>query len=454
MQVEREFAILSAAEKHRKTGAVPGKKGSFSVTAYKKLSKEELKREYEAVSSEFSVLCEKGLKLNMARGKPSKAQLDMVSDIFDVVRKPEDFIIDGVDARNYGNLEGLSAARSYWADMLGVRPEQTFVGGNASLQLMYDLISKAYTHGLLHSQRPWCREEKIKWLCPVPGYDRHFKVTESFGFEMISVPMTDEGPDMDRVEELVKDPAVKGMWNVPKYSNPDGVIYSDATVRRIAALKPAAPDFLLMWDNAYCVHEFFGEFVPFLNILEECEKAGNADMVFEFASTSKITLPGAGMSVMAASEANISYLSKLIGIQIISYDKVNQLRHVKYLKDKEHTLELMKRHAAIMGPKFKAVLDTLDEKIAPLEIAQWKRPKGGYFVSFYAMPGTARRTLELCKQAGVTMTGAGATYPYGKDPEDSNIRIAPSLPPVSELEQALEVFCVCLRMATLEKLMA
>ena len=433
---------------------MPGKKGSFSVTAYKKLSKEELKREYEAVSSEFSVLCEKGLKLNMARGKPSKAQLDMVSDIFDVVRKPEDFIIDGVDARNYGNLEGLSAARSYWADMLGVRPEQTFVGGNASLQLMYDLISKAYTHGLLHSQRPWCREEKIKWLCPVPGYDRHFKVTESFGFEMISVPMTDEGPDMDRVEELVKDPAVKGMWNVPKYSNPDGVIYSDATVRRIAALKPAAPDFLLMWDNAYCVHEFFGEFVPFLNILEECEKAGNADMVFEFASTSKITLPGAGMSVMAASEANISYLSKLIGIQIISYDKVNQLRHVKYLKDKEHTLELMKRHAAIMGPKFKAVLDTLDEKIAPLEIAQWKRPKGGYFVSFYAMPGTARRTLELCKQAGVTMTGAGATYPYGKDPEDSNIRIAPSLPPVSELEQALEVFCVCLRMATLEKLMA
>ncbi|QNL44944.1 aminotransferase class I/II-fold pyridoxal phosphate-dependent enzyme [Oscillibacter hominis] len=424
------------------------------MTAYKKLSKEELKREYEAVSSEFSVLCEKGLKLNMARGKPSKAQLDMVSDIFDVVRKPEDFIIDGVDARNYGNLEGLSAARSYWADMLGVRPEQTFVGGNASLQLMYDLISKAYTHGLLHSQRPWCREEKIKWLCPVPGYDRHFKVTESFGFEMISVPMTDEGPDMDRVEELVKDPAVKGMWNVPKYSNPDGVIYSDATVRRIAALKPAAPDFLLMWDNAYCVHEFFGEFVPFLNILEECEKAGNADMVFEFASTSKITLPGAGMSVMAASEANISYLSKLIGIQIISYDKVNQLRHVKYLKDKEHTLELMKRHAAIMGPKFKAVLDTLDEKIAPLEIAQWKRPKGGYFVSFYAMPGTARRTLELCKQAGVTMTGAGATYPYGKDPEDSNIRIAPSLPPVSELEQALEVFCVCLRMATLEKLMA
>ncbi|MBU5627782.1 aminotransferase class I/II-fold pyridoxal phosphate-dependent enzyme [Oscillibacter sp. MSJ-2] len=424
------------------------------MTAYKTMSKEELKREYEAVSSEFSALCEKDLKLNMARGKPSKAQLDMVSDIFNVLTKPEDFISDGVDARNYGNLEGLSAARRYWADMLNVRAEQTFVGGSASLQLMYDLISKAYTHGLLHSPRPWCREEKIKWLCPVPGYDRHFKVTESFGFEMISVPMTDEGPDMDLVEEMVKDPAVKGMWNVPKYSNPDGVIYSDATIRRIAALKCAAPDFLVMWDNAYCVHEFFGEFVPFLNILEECEKAGNADMVFEFASTSKITLPGAGMSVMASSEANISYLSKLIGVQIISYDKVNQLRHVKYLKDKEHTLELMKRHAAIMGPKFQTVLDTLDEKIAPLEIARWKRPKGGYFVSFYAMPGTARRTLELCKQAGVTMTGAGATYPYGKDPEDSNIRIAPSLPPVSELEQALEVFCVCLRMATLEKLMA
>ena len=424
------------------------------MTAYQKMSKEELQKEYEAVRSQFSKLCEKGLKLNMARGKPSKAQLDMVSDIFDVLSKDSDFVSDGVDVRNYGNLEGLPAARRYWADVLDVRPEQTIVGGNASLQLMYDVISKAYTHGLLHSERPWCREEKVKWICPAPGYDRHFKVTESFGFEMLTVPMTDEGPDMDAVEELVKDPCVKGMWNVPKYSNPDGIIYSDETIRRIAALKPAAPDFLLMWDNAYCVHEFFGEFVPFKNILAECEAAGNPDMVFEFASTSKITLPGAGMSVMAASEANIAYMTKLMGIQIISYDKVNQLRHVRYLKDKSHTLELMKRHAALMGPKFQAVLDTLEREIAPLEIAHWKQPKGGYFVSFYAMPGTARRTLELCKQAGVTMTGAGATYPYGKDPEDSNIRIAPSLPPVSELEEALEVFCVCLRMATLEKLMA
>ena len=423
------------------------------MTAYGKMSREELQREYQAVSAEFSALCEKGLKLNMARGKPSTEQLNMVSDIYTVLRTNEDYISDGIDSRNYGELKGLPAARRYWADVLGVKPEQTFVGGNASLQLMYDLVSKAYTHGLLHSERPWCREETIKWLCPAPGYDRHFKVTESFGFELITVPMTDEGPDMDVVEDLIRDPAVKGMWNVPKYSNPDGIIYSDATIRRIAAMKPAAPDFLLMWDNAYCVHEFEGEFVPFLNILDECEKAGNADMVFEFASTSKITLPGAGISVMAASEANIAYISKLIGIQTIGFDKVNQLRHVRYLQDKEHTLALMRRHAAIMAPKFQTVQKALAERIAPLEIASWRQPKGGYFVSFYAMPGTAKRALALCKEAGVTMTGAGATYPYGKDPQDSNIRIAPSLPPVSELEAAMDVFCVCVRMAALEKLL-
>ena len=422
------------------------------MTAYSKMTAEERKAEYARVSREYEDLKARGLNLNMARGKPGKAQLDLVSDMFALMQKPEDYVSDGIDVRNYGELSGLPAAKRLFAEILGCRPEQVFVGGNASLQLMYDTISKAYTHGLLHSERPWCREPVVKFLCPSPGYDRHFKVTESFGFELVTIPMTDEGPDMDAVEEAIKDPAVKGMWNVPKYSNPDGIIYSAETIRRIASMKPAAPDFLLMWDNAYCIHEFEGDYVEFPDILAECAKYGNADMVFEFASTSKVTLPGAGISCFACSEANMAYMEKLLTVQVISFDKVNQQRHVLYLKDKAHTLELMKKHAAIMGPKFRCVVEALDREIAPLEIASWRRPKGGYFVSLNAMPGTAKRTLALCKEAGVTMTGAGATFPYGKDPQDSNIRIAPSLPPVEELEQAIAVLCVCLKMAALEKL--
>ena len=422
------------------------------MTAYPNMTAAERKEEYARLQKEFEELKARGLSLNMARGKPGKAQLDMVSDIFALMQKPEDYVSDGIDVRNYGELSGIPAAKRLFADILGCKPEQVFVGGNASLQLMYDTVSKACTHGLLHSEKPWCKEETVKWLCPAPGYDRHFKITESFGFEMITIPMTDEGPDMDAVEKAIQDPAVKGMWNVPKYSNPDGIIYSAETIRRIAAMKPAAPDFLLMWDNAYCIHEFEGEYVKFPDILSECAKYGNADMVFEFASTSKVTLPGAGISCFACSEANMAYMLKLLTIQAISFDKVNQQRHVLYLKDKAHTLELMKKHAAIMGPKFRAVVDALDREIAPLNIASWQRPKGGYFVSLNAMPGTAKRTLALCKEAGVTMTGAGATFPYGKDPQDSNIRIAPSLPPVEELEQAIAVFCTCLKMAALEKL--
>lgn len=424
------------------------------MSAYRERSRQELLTEQETVRKKFEDLRAKGLSLNMARGKPGKAQLDMVSDILNVFQNPEDYVSDGIDCRNYGELSGLPAAKRLFADILGCRPEQVFVGGNASLQLMYDTISKAYTHGLLHSPRPWCREEKLKWLCPAPGYDRHFKVTESFGFELVTIPMTDEGPDMDAVEKAIADPAVKGMWNVPKYSNPDGIIYSRETVRRMAAMKPAAPDFALMWDNAYCIHEFEGEFVEFPDILSECAKYGNGDMPYEFASTSKITLPGAGVGCMATSEANLDYLSKLIGIQIISFDKVNQQRHVLYLHNKADTLALMKRHAAVLGPKFRAVTDALDREIAPLGIARWRHPKGGYFVSLNAMPGTAKRTLELCKEAGVTMTGAGATFPYGRDPQDSNIRIAPSLPPVEELEQAIAVLCTCLKLSALEKLLA
>ena len=422
------------------------------MTAYAQMTEQERKEEYARLQREFDALKAQGLSLNMARGKPGKAQLDLVSDIFDLMQKPEDYVSDGIDVRNYGELTGLPAAKRLFADILGCRPEQVFVGGHASLQLMYDAISKAVTHGLLHSPRPWCKEEKVKWLCPAPGYDRHFKVTESFGFELVTVPMTENGPDMDVVEQLIRDPKVKGMWNVPKYSNPDGIIYSDETIRRIAAMKPAAPDFMLMWDNAYCIHEFDGEFVPFADILSLCAENGNADMVYEFASTSKVTFPGAGVAVMATSEANLAYLIPLINIQTIGFDKINQLRHVKYLQDKEHTLALMQRHAAILRPKFHAVLDALDREIAPLGIGEWKRPKGGYFVSYNAMSGTAKRALALCKEAGVTMTGAGATFPYGVDPEDSNIRIAPSLPPVEELQQAIAVFCVCVKLAALEKL--
>ena len=423
------------------------------MPAYYKLTKDELQREYEKEKLFFEHCKAQKLSLNMARGKPSKKQLDTVSGLLTILTEAEDCIVDGIDTRNYGELAGIKCAREYWADMLGCKPEQTFVGSVSSLNLMFDVISRAYTHGLLHSPRPWCREEKIKFLCPSPGYDRHFTVTEFFGAELITVPMTATGPDMDMVEELVKDPQVKGIWCVPKYSNPDGIIYSDETVRRFAALKPAAPDFLIMWDNAYCIHEFEGEYVPFPDIISLCAEAGNPDMVCEFASTSKITLAGGGISVMATSEANIAYFTKLFTAQMISYDKVNQLRHVKYLKDKATTIEIMKRHAAILGPKFNVVADMLDKEIKPLGFASWNRPKGGYFVSFNTMPGTAKRALALCKEVGVEMTPAGATYPYGNDPQDSNIRIAPSLPPVAELEQAMDVFCTCIKLAALEKLL-
>jgi len=420
---------------------------------YVKMTAEERKQEYTALQERFEALKAEKLSLNMARGKPGKEQLDLVSaTFFDAMEPGKDYYSDKIDVRNYGELSGLPAAKRLFADLLGCKPEQVFVGGNASLQLMYDTISKAFTHGMLHSERPWHKEETVKWLCPAPGYDRHFAITEAFGFEMITIAMTPDGPDMDAVEEAVKDPAVKGIWCVPKYSNPDGIIYSAETIQRMAALKPAAPDFTIMWDNAYCVHEFEGEYVDFPDILSLCEAAGNPDMVFEFASTSKITLPGAGVACFAASEANQAYMAKLLTIQIISYDKVNQQRHVLYLKDKAHTLELMRQHAAIIGPKFRAVLNALETEVEPLEIASWCKPKGGYFVSLNAMPGTAKRTLALCKEAGVTMTGAGATFPYGKDPQDSNIRIAPTLPSVQELEKAIEVFCVCLKMAALEKL--
>ena len=421
------------------------------MATYSCRSREELRMEFKMLMARYEDLKQEGLNLDMSRGKPSKLQLDLVSGLLTVLTDPADCMVDGKDCRNYGDLAGLPCAREYWADVLGCKPSQTFVGGNASLHLMHDLISRAYTHGLVDSPRPWCKEERVKFLCPSPGYDRHFRITEHFGFEMITVPMTPFGPDMDIVEELVQDPLVKGIWCVPKFSNPQGYTYSDLTVDRFANLKPAAPDFVIMWDNAYCVHEFDGEFEPFRDIIGLCADAGRPNMVYEFASTSKITFPGAGISVMASSEENIAYMTKLISVQTISYDKVNQLRHVLFLKNKEHTLELMKQHAEIMRPKFHMVLKMLRAELTNRGIAHWHLPKGGYFVCVAAMPGTAKRTLELCKRAGVTLTPAGATYPYGIDPHDSMIRIAPSLPPIEELEKAMMVFCTCLKLAALEK---
>lgn len=420
---------------------------------YSSLNTDELTAELAQLREHYDACKGQNLKLNLARGKPSKMQLDLVGDLLSTIQNNEDCFDEGIDTRNYGELAGLPAARRYWADMLDCRPEQTFVGGAASLNLMFDVISRAYSHGLLDSEQPWSREETVKFLCPSPGYDRHFRITEFFGAELITVPMTPEGPDMDMVEVLVQDPQVKGIWCVPKYSNPDGIIYSDSVVQRLADLKPAAPDFTIMWDNAYCVHEFEGEYVQIPNIIELCEKAGRPNMVYEFASTSKITFAGGGISVLASSEANIAYIAKMFGVQIISFDKVNQLRHVRYLKDKAHTVALMKKHATLLAPKFAVVADALEREIKPCGFANWNRPKGGYFVSLNTMPGTAKRAIALCKEAGVEMTPAGATYPYGKDPYDSNLRIAPSLPPVEELEKAMDVFCTCLKIAALEKLL-
>lgn len=425
----------------------------MDMTPYSCMSKDALEAEYASVLAKFEACKAKGLKLNMARGKPSRQQLDMVSDLLTVLATPEDCFDGDIDARNYGELAGLPCARAYWADVLGCKAEQVFVGGAASLNMMFDVVSRAFTHGLLHSEKPWCKEEKVKFLCPAPGYDRHFAIGEFFGAELITVPMTPTGPDMDVVEELVKDPQVKMLWCVPKYSNPDGIIFSPETIERFAKLKPAAPDFALIWDNAYCIHEFFGDYVPFPDLLSMAKEYGNEDMVYEFASTSKITFAGGGISCMAASTNNINYFTGVFGVQMISYDKVNQRRHVLFLKDKAHTLELMKKHASVMAPKFRLVLDYLDAEIKPLQFADWNEPKGGYFVSLNTMHGTAKRALALCQEAGVIMTKAGATFPYGKDPNDSNIRIAPSLPPLEDLKQAVDVFGTCLKLAALEKIL-
>ena len=426
----------------------------IDMTPYSCMTREELEREYGSVLASYEACKAQGLNLNMARGKPAKKQLDLVSGLLTVLQTPEDCFDDGVDARNYGELAGIPSARRYWADVLGCKADQVFVGGAASLNMMFDVVSRAYTHGLLHSEKPWAKLDTVKWICPVPGYDRHFKVTGGFGVEMINVPMTDQGPDMDMVEELIKDPAVKGMWCVPKYSNPQGYSYSDETVRRFAALQPAAPDFRIFWDNAYAIHHLYDDRQDqLLEILSECEKAGHPDMVFEFCSTSKVTFAGAGIAAIASSKANLDDMRKSMTIQTIGYDKINQLRHVRYFKDINGVREHMKKHAAIMRPKFEAVLQVLENELGGLGIGTWTKPNGGYFISFDALEGCAKAIVAKCKEAGVTLTGAGATFPYKKDPKDSNIRIAPSFPTPEEMAMATDLFVLCVKMVSVDKLL-
>lgn len=421
------------------------------MTEYTKMSRTELEKEYASVLSAFEALKAEGLSLNLTRGKPEKSQLDLSDGMLDTLK--EGFSADGMDVRNYGCLEGLPCCRKLFAELLGCKPEEVIIGGNASLNLMYDLIAKAYTHGLKTSVRPWSQEPKIRWLCPVPGYDRHFNVTLSFGMELINVPMTENGPDMDVIEKAVADPTVKGIWCVPKYSNPDGIVYSEETCRRLASMKTAAPDFTIMWDNAYGFHVFDGPLADLPDMLTLCREAGNPCRVFEFASTSKVTYAGAGVSCMAANEENLKYILSLLTFQTIGYNKVDQLMHVRFLKDRAGTLAHMEKHAAIMKPKFDTVLAALDSEIRPTGMAHWHSPKGGYFISLFVLPGTAKRTYALCKEAGVSLTPSGATYPRGIDPDDSNLRIAPSYPPMSELKKAVEVLCVSVRLAALEKLL-
>ena len=422
---------------------------------YSEMTKEELTAELEDLKSKYADAKGKGLKLNMARGLPSAEQLDMEADFFNTLNPTVDFHSElGIDCRNYGELTGIHEARQLMADMMEVSPEEIIVFGNSSLNIMFDTVARSMHFGVLGST-PWNRLDKVKFLCPVPGYDRHFAITQLFGIEMINIPMTSEGPEMDLVEKYVgSDPAVKGIWCVPKYSNPSGVTYSDEVVRRFANLKPAAEDFRIYWDNAYTIHHLYnGREDQLLEILADCKKAGNPNLVWKFCSTSKVTFPGSGIAALAASEENLEYVKKILTIQTIGHDKLNQLRHVRYFKNIDGMHEHMKKHAEIIRPKFELVLNILDRDLSPLGIGEWTHPNGGYFVSFDAPEGTAKRIVGLCKEAGVTLTGAGATYPYKKDPHDSNIRIAPTFPPIGELEQALNIFTLCVKLAGAEKLL-
>ncbi len=425
------------------------------MTPYVEMSQEELLKEKVALEKEYQEVKKKGLKLDMSRGKPAAAQLDISMEMMDVLNSKTNLKgEEGVDCRNYGILDGIKEAKQLLADMMEVEPGNVIIYGNSSLNVMYDTVSRAMTHGVLGST-PWAKLDKVKFLCPVPGYDRHFAITEYFGIEMINVPMTPEGPDMDVVEKLVKeDESIKGIWCVPKYSNPQGITFSDECVRRFAKLEPAAKDFRIYWDNAYCIHHLYDENQDHLiEILGECERAGKPDMVYKFCSTSKICFPGSGVAAIVASKANLDEIRKQLTIQTIGHDKVNQLRHVRYFKDLAGMEEHMKKQAAILRPKFEAVLEILEQELGGKGIGSWIAPKGGYFISFEALDGCAKKIVELCKDAGVIMTNAGATYPYGIDPHDSNIRIAPSFPTPEELTVTAKLFVLCVKLVSVNKIL-
>lgn len=424
------------------------------MKSYKSLSREELQALKEELEAAYIDAKGKGLSLNMARGKPSAAQLELSKGLLDAFDSNTDAITaSGVDTRNYGELCGIPEARKLMADLIGVDSDNVIVFGNASLPIMYDTVARSYAFGV-NGSTPWCKLDKVKFLCPVPGYDRHFAITESFGIEMINIPMKADGPDVAMIKELVEsDDSIKGMWCVPKYANPTGISYSDDVVRALAALKPAAADFRLFWDNAYAIHDLYDEGDELLEILSECKKAGNENMVYEFCSTSKVSFAGAGIAAMASSDENLKWVKKTMTVQTIGYDKMNQYRHVLFFKDAAGVKAHMRKHADMLRPKFEAVLKCFEEELNGLDIATWTKPNGGYFISFDAMEGCAKAIVAKCKEAGVTLTGAGATFPYGKDPKDSNIRIAPSFPTPEEMEQAAEIFVLCVKLVSVERLL-
>ncbi len=425
------------------------------MKAYKVMTRKELMAQKAELERQFAEAGRKGLQLDMSRGKPEPAQLDMGMGLLDALNSDSDMkCMEGLDTRNYGLMDGITEAKHLMADVMGTSAENVIVFGNSSLSIMYDMISRSVTHGVMGST-PWCKLDKVKFLCPVPGYDRHFAITQHFGIEMIPIPMTADGPDMDLVEKYVsEDETVKGIWCVPKYSNPQGVTYSDETVKRFASLQPAAKDFRIYWDNAYAVHHLYEDKQDtLLEILGECEKAGNPDIVYEFCSTSKISFSGAGIAAMATSPANLADVKKTLTLRTIGYDKVNQLRHARYFKNLEGMRAHMRKHADIIRPKFEAVLSVLDKELGGLGIGEWTKPLGGYFISFEAMEGCAKEIVAKCKELGVVLTGAGATFPYGKDPKDSNIRIAPTYPTAEEMAQATDVFVLCVKLVSVEKLL-
>ena len=429
--------------------------GRIQMKSYQTMTKEELLSLKNELEKEYNDFKAQGLKLDMSRGKPAADQLDLSMDMMEVLNHTSNLKCEaGIDCRNYGCLDGIDEAKRLMAQIMENDPSEIIVYGNSSLNVMFDTVSRSYTHGVL-GHTPWCKLDKVRFLCPVPGYDRHFAITEYFGIEMINVPMTPEGPDMDVVEKLVsEDETIKGIWCVPKYSNPQGITYSDETVRRFARLKPAEPDFRIYWDNAYGVHHLYDDIQDnLIEILEECKKVGNPDMVYKFASTSKISFPGSGVAALAASEANLKEIRKQMSIQTIGHDKLNQLRHVRYFKDLDGIKAHMRKQADLLRPKFELVLNTLESELGGLEIGSWIRPRGGYFIAFDSMEGCAKAIVAKAKEAGVVMTNAGATFPYGKDPKDSNIRIAPTFPTLEELGLAAKLFTLCVKLVSVDKLL-